>query len=122
MLQKIKLKITSSWFFSNPPWYLRPLQIFVKGDALVLLPFTILILSTIPISYKITLILIGIFLAVRNLGEMIYWLLQQFGEKTYRPYDFGLKYLDNNAIYIIYQLLAIVWTTIGTALIILTLS
>jgi hypothetical protein len=51
------------------------------------------------------------------MGEMIYWLLQQFGTRKYRPYDFGLKNIDNNGIYIMYQLLSLSGTVLGLSLI-----
>ena len=65
---------------------------------------------------RLGLLVLGIFISIRNMGEIVYWLLQQFGPKTYRPNDFGLKDLDNNAIYIIYQLFAIINVTIGLTL------
>lgn len=46
---------------------------------------------------------------------MVYWLLQQFGPKTYRPMDFGLKHVNNEGIYILYQLIATVQATTGAA-------
>ena len=63
-------------------------------------------------------IMIGVFTAVRHLGEMIYWFEHQFYERKYRPYDFGFKNLDNNAIYILYQTLAIMGTTIGIGIVV----
>lgn len=50
---------------------------------------------------------------LRYLVEIFYWLGQQFGAKTYRPEDFGLKQLDNNAIYIIYQLISMAMVVIS---------
>jgi len=66
-------------------------------------------------------IVLGLFVAIRQLGEMIYWLLQQFGDKKYRPYDFGLQKLDNNAIYILYQTFALVGVVAGIAIVALFL-
>lgn len=49
----------------------------------------------------------------------MYWFLQQFGDRTYRPYDWGFKNLDNHAIYIFYQTIMTIHATVAiTALII----
>ena len=117
-MKSLLKKFNNSWFYSSPYPFFRIFQIFIKGDALVLLPFGIVMLGFFFFSIRLAIIILGIYLSVRYLGEMIYWLLHQFGEKTYRPYDFGLKELDNNAIYILYQLLAIINITIGMAIII----
>lgn len=63
------------------------------------------------------LIMIGVYTAVRNFGEMIYWFGQQFYERKYRPYDFGLKHLDNHAVYIIMQTLAVAGTVLGLGIV-----
>lgn len=63
----------------------------------------------------------GLFISIRYFTEIIYWLFQQFGPKTYRPYDFGLKKIDNNSIYIIYQIMSVIWTCLGIILIIFAL-
>lgn len=64
-------------------------------------------------SIKYAVLSAGVFLAVREFGELIYWLLHQFGNRKYRPYDFGFKKLENNAVYIIYQTFALVGITVG---------
>lgn len=109
----MKLNISNDWFYSDPPPILKLLQIFVKGDSLIVAPILFLLLLTRLISLKFMLVSSGIFFSVRQFGEMVYWLLQQFSKTGYRPYDFGLKKLDNNAIYIIYQLLATSSATAG---------
>lgn len=108
--------VTNSWFYSTPPVPFLFLTIFVWGDALVIFPFLVLILSAYLFglgSNEFFLILLGVCFAVRSCGEMLYWMHQQFGEKKYRPRDFGFTQLGNNAIYILYQLLvsvqAAVW-------------
>ncbi len=58
-------------------------------------------------------VMIGAYIAVRHLGEMMYWFAHQFNERKYRPYDFGLKNLDNHAIYIIYQTISIFGVMVG---------
>src|SRR3990167_1885632 len=105
------------WFFSNPHPLLRFLLIFVKGDIIVLLPLVITILLVGFISTKFMFLLIGIYISVRYLGEIIYWISQQFGPKKYRPNDLGFKNLGNEAIYIIYQTLALTGAIFGTAII-----
>jgi len=95
--------LTDKWFYSEPGKLLRLLHIYVKGDALTLLPIWIFILITGFFSWRFMLLEIGIFWFLRGFGELIYWLLQQFGAKTYRPETKHEK-LSNNAVYILYQL------------------
>lgn len=111
------MKIDNKWFFSEPGPLLRLIFIFVKGDMIVLIPLFCLILLSYLISLKFMLIMIGVYIAARHFFEVIYWLLQQFGDHKYRPYDYGLKNLDNNAIYILYQLLATAQFIIGIGII-----
>ena len=83
---------------------------------LVLLP---LLLGTVLLSFlslKWGLIAFGSLLTVRQSGELMYWLLQQFSDRKYRPYDFGFTELDNNAIYILYQTFAIAGIVCGILL------
>lgn len=127
MIQKQKTnmklsEISSSWFHADTKIYLKALQIYVRGDALVLLPFFILLLVIGLFSLKWTALFFCLFLVFRSFGEMIYWLLQQFGEKKYRPYDYGFKKLDNNAIYIIYQLTSLVTLVLSSGLVIFILQ
>ena len=113
----MKIKdIKDDWFYSNPWWWARPFLVYVKGDAIVLIPLSIAILLTSLYSIKLAISAYLIYLSFRGLGEMIYWLLQQFGKKTYRPDDFGFKNLSNDAIYIIYQTLALANIVIGISL------
>ncbi|MBP9814667.1 hypothetical protein KBC80_05800 [Candidatus Woesebacteria bacterium] len=119
----MKIKdITSQWFFTEVTFPLRFLLIFIKGDAMILIPFVLLLLLVGFFSIKWMLLLFGLYFAFRFLGEMIYWLLQQFGNRTYRPYDFGLKKLDNNALYIMYQVCSLIGLVISTAFIFLIAS
>lgn len=110
-------QITTTWFFSEPPALLKHLSIFVKGDALVMVPFLIILVMLLIISLRFGLVVFGIFFATRGLGEMIYWLLQQFGPKTYRPWDYGLKNLNNEGVYIIYQLTSMIHVIVGVTLV-----
>jgi hypothetical protein len=108
-----KNKITNSWFYTEMPWWGKLFLIYVRGDLFMLLPILGIIAVTSLLSVEVAVLIFGIFLAVRQLGELIYWLLQQFGDKKYRPYDFGFKNLDNNAIYILYQTFAIAGVVLG---------
>lgn len=104
VIKKIKSGgLTDKWFYSKPNLLLRNLHVYIKGDALEILPIWIFIIITGFISWKFMLLEIGVFLTLRGLGEMIYWLLQQFGDKKYRPATKQIK-LGNDAIYILYQL------------------
>ena len=116
-----KLNFTKEKFFTNLPWYCKVFTLFVYGDLIVLLPFVVLIAASYLISFKVGLILSGLYLAIRYFGEMIYWPLQQFSNRSYRPYDFGFKKLDNHAIYILYQTFAIVLSTTGAGIVLFTI-
>ncbi|CAN5188060.1 hypothetical protein BH09PAT2_BH09PAT2_08980 [soil metagenome] len=89
---------------------------FIRGDLIVLLPFLVLILCIGLFSIRFMLIVFGVYVAIRELGELIFWLLQQFGHKNYRPHDFGFKQIDNNAIYILYQTFAISGVVVGISI------
>lgn len=115
-------EVTPSWFFTDTKIMFRLFQIYVRGDAIILLPFILLILIVGLFSLKWMVLMFCIFLAFRALGEMFYWLLQQFGDKKYRPYDYGFKKLDNNAVYIIYQLTSLVMLVLSSTLIIFLLQ
>jgi len=85
----------------------------VWGDALVIVPLWIVIVVVLAMNLKFGLIAVCILYVVRGLGEMIYWIHQQFGSRAYRPHDFGFKHLDNHAVYILYQLLATTQITVA---------
>lgn len=106
----------SRWFFSDPGVPLRLLLIFIKGDMLVLLPLCAALIFLTVWSLPFGLFMIGAYVAARFSGEMIYWIHQQFGDRSYRPWDVGLHDLDNHAIYIVYQLIALVGVLAGVAL------
>ncbi|MBP9798123.1 hypothetical protein KBC70_03165 [Candidatus Woesebacteria bacterium] len=101
------------WFYSNPHPLLRLLTVYVKGDMLLLIP-VVLCIGLIGLwSIEYMLLMFAIIFTVRGFGEMIYWICQQFGPKTYRPYDWGFKKLGNDAIYILYQLFSLACTVAG---------
>jgi hypothetical protein len=54
-------------------------------------------------NFKLTLVLVLLFVIFRGFGEMVYSLLGQFVAKHHRPYDFGFAALSDESIYILYQ-------------------
>lgn len=106
-------KVTSTWFYSRPHPLLRVVTVYVKGDMIVILPTLLLIALVGIFSIRFMLLLFGIFYSLRGAGEMVYWFSHQFWEKKYRPDDFGFKNLNNDAIYILYQLLSTSTTLVG---------
>ena len=111
--------INNKWFFEKPHFIFSLFHIYINGDALIVLPIFLIIIATLIVSPTIALLELGIFLFLRGFGEMIYWLLHQFGDRKYRP-DTIFKKLDNNAIYIIYQLTGLFNAFIGALIVILT--
>lgn len=109
--------IDNKWFFTELHPLFKIPAFFIKGDLLVLLPLLSAVFLTGFISIKFMLVVLGIYIAVRYLGEMIYWFSHQFNARTYRPDDMGFKKLDNHAIYIIYQTLAIFGTVLGLSIV-----
>lgn len=108
---------TNTWFFTDTPPLLKLFLIFIKGDMILLIPLVLLIILSYFISVKLGVILTGSYLLIRFLGEMFYWLMQQFGDRTYRPYDYGFTQLDNHAVYILYQTFAVFGSLCGVGLI-----
>lgn len=121
MLDRFRNNMSNEWFFGQPNTFLRYLLVFIQGDAIIVVPFFGIVLLFGFISIDFMLVLIGLYLLIRSIGEMMFWMLQQFGARTYRPYDFGFKNLDNHAIYILYQLIGMVGAVFGAAIIIMVL-
>ena len=117
----MKNRITNQWFFSETNIFFKFLLIFVKGDLIFLLPLIVLIGLSYFLSLKTGLFFTGVYISVRFLGEIIYWMGQQFSDRKYRPYDFGFKNLDNHAAYILYQTFATSGVVVGLAIIYLSL-
>lgn len=107
------ISVNTQWFFSEIAWPFKVMLIFIRGDAVVILPFFAILLIIGVFSLRWMMLLLSLFVVFRFLGEMVYWIHQQFGDRKYRPYDFGLKKLDNNAIYILYQLFSLVGMVFG---------
>lgn len=114
---KFQENINNKWFYTEMPWWGKILLIYVRGDLFMLFPllFMIGIISLFSIEYAV--LAFGLLIVVRQSGELVYWLLQQFGDRKYRPSDFGFKNLDNSAIYILYQTFAIVGIVAGLMLV-----
>ncbi len=111
-MKKIK-EISNSWFFSSPYAIFRLFTIYIKGDMLIIFPGLILISLLGIFSLKFMFLVYGVFISVRGFGEMIYWFFHQFSSKQYRPNDFGFNKLNNDAIYILYQLTSTFITVFG---------
>lgn len=115
MWKKLK-EIDNVWFFTELPPPLKALSFFIRGDLLVLLPLLIVILLFGFVSFRFMVMMLGVYITVRNTGEMIYWFSHQFNARKYRPHDWGFKKLDNHAIYIIYQTLAVAGVVAGVGI------
>lgn len=113
--------IDNKWFFTELPPFFKLFFFFIRGDLLVLFPLTIILLLLGIFSIKFMFLMIGVYIAVRQLGEMIYWFSHQFNVRKYRPYDFGFKNLDNHAIYILYQTTSIVGVVMGVGIVFFSL-
>ena len=100
------------WFYSEPGLW-RFALIYVKGDGLILIPLVTLIIFAGYFDIRLSLFMAFTYFTFRGLGEMIYWLLQQFGAKTYRPNDYGFTDLSNDAIYILYQVSSLANMVLG---------
>lgn len=114
----MRKQITNKWFFSDVPVWLKVLQIFIKGDLLVIFPFLIFLMILLYLNLEIGIIVAAVFFSLRQIGEMFYWIMQQFSSTGYRPYDFGLKNVSNKGIYIVYQLLNLIAATAGIGILI----
>jgi len=93
--------------FGETPFLLL-MGIFVWGDAVVLGLFWLLVAGICLILKDVILFLLimAVFWGVRSLGEVIYWINQQFSTIIRNPPErlFGYKFLKNDSIWFIYQL------------------
>jgi|SRR3989344_53422 len=110
--------LLNQWFFSDVPAWVKFLQIYIKGDSLIVLPLLIFFLLLGFINLRWAIIVFAIFFSIRQIGEMVYWIHRQFFNTGYRPYDFGFTKLSNKAIYVIYQLLSLIGATLGISLLV----
>jgi hypothetical protein len=88
--------------------YLLPMGIFVWGDAGVigLFWFVSSVLSWILTDWWLFLLLASLFWIVRSLGEVIYWLNQQFSTLNRNPPERmrGYRWIGNDSIWFVYQI------------------
>lgn len=119
MIKKLR-SLEDNWFYAHPPFCLKAFFLsYVRGDLLILVPFVVLLFPLVFFSWRLAVLFFLLFFSLRHLGEMIYWLLKQMGDKEYRPPDAGFKKLGNEAIYILYQLISLVKTVIYLGLLII---
>ena len=89
------------------PRFLFWLGIFVWGDATILGIFWFLtsLICFFLHDWILFLLIISIFWVVRSLGEIIYWINQQFSPINRNPPTnlFGYKLFDNESIWFAYQ-------------------
>ena len=82
--------------------------IFVWGDTLVISLFWILIsiLALVVNNWYLFLLILSLFWVVRSLGEIIYWLNEQFAKDHCNPPHtlFFYKLFQNDAVWFIYQI------------------
>lgn len=92
--------------FKETP-FLSWLGIFVWGDALVISPFWIIssLISYFTESMSLFLFINSLFWVIRSLGEIWYWLNQQFSSKLRNPPDKLLLHslLKNDSVWFVYQ-------------------
>jgi len=99
-------RIKNGSVFEETP-YLSWLGIFVWGDAIVISPFWI-ICALVGLIFKngyLFLFLGSLFWVARSLGEVIYWLNQQFSNKLRNPPEKLFLYflLKNDSVWFVYQ-------------------
>lgn len=111
-----------SEFYNNPICFEKFFTVFVKGDRLIIYPAVLLAVALFFINKNLPIIFILSFLTIRYFIEIVYWLLQQFVGGQYRPFDYGLKNLSNNSIYIIYQLTSTVTCSLYLTLLVFYLT
>lgn len=116
----INKNIDDKWFFSKPGWYFRIFEIYVNGDIIAILPVIIAILIIGIFSWKFMILMSGIYLSFRGLGETIYWLLHQFIETGYRPKT-QYKKLSNKAVYILYQTAGLRNSVLGAGIVLFSI-
>lgn len=88
---------------------------------IAVVPFLIAVAFVGLWSIRFMVLVYAVYFTMRSIGEMHYWFHQQHFDMKYRPFDFGLKKLDNKAIYIIYQVWAMNFAVIGISTILYVL-
>jgi len=104
------------------PNFLFWLGIFVWGDAVILGFFWCLVslVSLIAKDWLLFLLIISVFWVVRSLGEISYWINQQFSPIIRNPPKnlFGFSWFKNDSIWFVYQ---VVWQCLLVVSIITTI-
>ena len=114
-------KSRSGSFYQDTHW-LSFLGIYVWGDALILAPFWLLSAGLFLFFSQVEVIrYFLLFLVVRSLYEVLYWITHQVAKKDYRPPLFrSIKWLGANEAAILYQLLHMCLVILGVAALIYT--
>lgn len=102
--------------------YLVFVGAFVWGDVFVVAPFWIIVssVSLLLNNWNLFLLFVSLFWVIRSLGEMVYWLNEQFAGKTRNPphtLNF-YKIFQNDSIWFIYQ---VIWQCVFVFSIVLSL-
>jgi hypothetical protein len=83
------------------------LGIFVWGDAIVLGPFWLLtsLLVLFLQDWQLFLVILSLFWVVRSLGEVIYWITEQFSKEHRNPPETLMlyRYFKSDAVWFVYQ-------------------
>ncbi len=95
---------------------------FVWGDVFVVAPFWVIvsIVSLLLNSWYLFLLFVSLFWVIRSLGEMIYWLNEQFAGKFRNPphtLNF-YRIFKNDSIWFIYQ---VIWECVFVFSLVLSL-
>ncbi|HSA83652.1 MAG TPA: hypothetical protein VLF20_02085 [Patescibacteria group bacterium] len=84
------------------------LGIFVWGDTLIIAPFWILVsaLAFFFNNWSLFLLSFSVFWVIRSLGEVIYWIQEQFATHHRNPPHtlYLYKLFQNDAVWFIYQI------------------
>lgn len=98
-------------------WFLLPIGIFVWGDALIYSPFWIAValISRFSQDWLLFWLTASIYMAVRGLGETMFWIQHQFSVKQIYPAKTlpGYKLVKNESIWFIYQIISQCATIVG---------
>jgi hypothetical protein len=118
----IKQSIIKNNPYGETPYFVW-LGIFVWGDGIIIGPFWFFasLFSYFFHDWHLFLLIISVFWIVRSLGEVSYWLNQQFvkNNSNYHQKLIGYKFFKNNAILFIYQ---IMWQCIAIISILITIK
>lgn len=103
------LKLCRQGQTNQPSPFFLPLGAFVWADAVVFGLFWLLVAGwCLLIGDWLLFFLIGaVFWSVRSLGEMIYWLNQQFSNIDRNPpekFKFLFKFFPNDSVWFVYQI------------------